>query len=510
MKNSDPGETRPFWATRSDVPQVPPLAHDLQADVCVVGGGMAGLSAAYEAARAGRSVVVLERAEVASGETGRSTAQLATAVDDRYFEIERIHGQDGARLAAESHAAAIDRVERIVGDEGIDCGFERLDGYLFQPPEEKEDVLEEELRAAQRAGVAGVELLASTPAPVNLGRCLRFPRQAQMNPTRYAADLARAVVRLGGRVFAATHAQTIEGGAPARIHTAHGPIVTAKQVIVATNAPINDLFAVHLEQVAYRSYVITAAVPKGSVPKALYWDTLDPYHYVRIDEAQGRDFLIVGGEDHRTGQADDGYERFGRLEAWMRARFPTASAVESRWSGQVLEPSDGVAFIGRDPGGADNVFIVSGDSGMGITHGAMAGVLIEDLIAGRENPWAKLYAPSRNPLKDPGQAARDAAGSILPYTDWLKRGDVADESQIPVGKGAIVRHGLALLAVYRDPNGELHRCSAACPHLGAAVRWNDVEKSWDCPCHGSRFDALGKVLSGPANLDLARVAPKKQ
>lgn len=471
---------------------------------------MVGLSAAYEAARAGRSVVVLERAEIASGETGRSTAQLANAVDDRYFEIERIHGRDGARLAAESHTAAIDRVERIVLDEGIECGFERLDGYLFLPPDESEDILQEELAAAQRAGVAGVELVASAPAPLDLGTCLRFPRQAQMNPTQYAAGLVRAIVRRGGRVFTATHAQTIEGGQTAKVRTAQGPIVTAERVIVATNTPINDLFAIHLEQVAYRSYVVTAVVAKGSCPKGLYWDTLDPYHYVRIDESDPRhDYLIVGGEDHRTGQADDGRVRFDHLEAWMRTRFPMAREVESRWSGQVMEPSDGVAFIGRDPGGASNVFVVSGDSGMGITHGAMAGILLEDLASGRENPWEKLYAPSRNPLKAPKQLATDAVGSIVPYTDWLKRGDVADEREIPAGKGAIIREGLRLLAVYRDEAGELHRCSAACPHLGAAVRWNDVEKSWDCPCHGSRFDALGKVLSGPANLDLARAEPKR-
>jgi nitrite reductase/ring-hydroxylating ferredoxin subunit len=253
---------------------------------------------------------------------------------------------------------------------------------------------------------------------------------------------------------------------------------------------------------AYRTYVIAAPVPKGSVARALYWDTLDPYHYVRLDSADPEvDWLLVGGEDHKTGQAHHPAERWTRLEEWMRLHFPRTGDIGSRWSGQVMQSVDGLAFIGKNPMD-DHVFIVTGDSGTGITHGAIAGMLIGDSIAGRENRWAPLYEPARVNVRAGAEFLRQNLGAIQPYADWLESGDVADEGRILRGHGAVIRQGLRLLAVFRDDAGTLHRCSAACPHLGGVVRWNGAESSWDCPCHGSRFDALGKVIHGPANVDL--------
>lgn len=501
--NPESHETVPFWIVGESLPKYPRIATDVRVDVCVVGAGMAGLSVAYEVLRSGRSVVVLDRSGVGGGETSRSTAHLGTALDDRYFVLEHLHGAKGARMAAESHAAAINRVEHIVAEEKIACGFERLDGYLVADPGDQEDLIGRELLAAHRAGLNDVEIVACAPTlALGSGRCLRFPRQAQMNPARYASGLADAITRAGGQIFSETKAQTIEGGRPATVHTAEGPIVTADNVVVATNSPINNLFAMHTKQAAYRTYVIAAPLPKGSVARALYWDTLDPYHYVRLDTTDPRvDCLVVGGEDHKTGQEYHPSERWTRLEEWMRTRFREAGEIGSRWSGQVMQSMDGLGFIGKNPMD-DHVFVVTGDSGTGITHGAIAGMLIGDLIAGRENRWARLYEPSRVQVRAGAEFLRQNFSAITPYADWVEPGDVADERQILRGKGAIIRHGLKLLAVFRDDAGALHRCSAACPHLGGVVRWNGAESSWDCPCHGSRFDALGKVIHGPANVDL--------
>jgi glycine/D-amino acid oxidase-like deaminating enzyme/nitrite reductase/ring-hydroxylating ferredoxin subunit len=500
------------------LPSFGPLAEDAKADVCVVGAGIAGMTTAYLLARQGKSVVVLDDGPIAGGQTQRTTAHLSNAIDDRYFEIERLHGLKGARLAAESHSAAIDRIEAIVREEQIACDFERLDGYLFLPPGEAPEVLDRELAAAHRAGLTGVERLPRAPlTPFDTGPCLRFPDQGQFHPLKYLAGLARAIERDGGRIFTGTHAGSIEGGTSARVKTTTGAVVTANAVVVATNIPVNDLVAIHTKQAPYLTYVIGARVPRGSVAKGLYWDTLDPYHYVRLqalppEEGAGDqaglsndDVLIVGGEDHKTGQADDQAERYVRLEAWARDRFPMMEEVEFRWSGQVMETIDGLAFIGRNPLDQPNVFIVTGDSGMGMTHGTIAGILLTDLILGRENPWATLYDPSRKTLRAAGVFAKENLNVVRQYGDWLTGGEVNSLEEIRWGTGAVVRRGLSKVAVYRDEQGALHECSAVCPHLGCIVDWNDAEKTWDCPCHGSRFDQLGRALNGPANRDLGRV-----
>jgi Rieske Fe-S protein len=247
------------------------------------------------------------------------------------------------------------------------------------------------------------------------------------------------------------------------------------------------------------TYVIGARVPAGSVPKVLAWDTGDPYHYIRLHD----DVLIVGGEDHKSGQAQDSPERYRKLEAWARRRFPMLQELAYTWGGQIMEPIDYLAFIGHNPMDHDNIYVATGDSGMGLTHGTIAGMLLCDLILGQPNPWAKLYSPARVPVKAASEFAREDLNMAAQYADWLTPGDVKSVEEIARDSGAIVRHGLEKLAVYRDASGELHERSAACTHLGCIVHWNPTEKTWDCPCHGSRFDAHGKVINGPANRDLA-------
>ncbi len=501
------GTTASVWMKTAEIAARAALAHDLAADVCVVGAGIAGLTTAYLLTQEGRSVVVMDDGPIASGETSRTTAHLVNALDDRYFEIENMHGEQGARLAAESHSAAIDRIEAIVAKEKIECDFERLDGFLFVPPGESTDVLDKELAAAHRAGLTGVERVERAPLRgYDTGASLRFPRQGQFHPLKYMSGLAQAIEKKGGRIFNMTHAETFEDGdgAPCRVTTTKGPVVSAGAIVVATNTPVNDWVAIHTKQAAYRTYVIGMSVPPGSVTKALYWDTPNPYHYVRLQNNGTEEVLIVGGEDHKTGQADDADERFERLEAWTRERFPTAHDVQFRWSGQVMEPIDGLAFIGRNPGDK-NIYVVTGDSGNGMTHGTIAGILFTDLIMGRANEWETLYDPSRISVRAALAFAKESLNVVAQFGDYATAGDVDQSRELAPGMGAVIRHGLKKVTAYRDTEGALHQCSAICPHLGCIVHWNHIEKTWDCPCHGSRFDPFGKVVNGPANTDLGPV-----
>ena len=490
------------WQATANVPLCTPLQEDLHVQVCVVGAGIAGLSTAYLLAKAGKSVAVIDDGPIAGGMTQMTSAHLTHMMDDRYFELERLHGGIGARLAAESHTAAIERIEAIVREERIGCDFARVDGYLFLAEGDQPETLDKELAAAHRAGLHAVKSVPEGPFGFKTGPCLLVPDQAQFHPLKYLAGLTQALHRNGGRVFTGSHADAIEGGTPALVHV--GPrIVTADAVVVATNTPINDRVAIHTKQAPYMTYVIGARVTRGSVPAVLAWDTGDPYHYMRVTAAGADDILIVGGEDHKSGQADDTHERHARLEAWTRARFPMAGEVAFRWGGQVMETVDYLSFTGRNPMDKDNVFIHTGDSGMGLTHGTIAGMLLCDLVLGRRNPWAELYDPARKTVGAAREYTSENLNVARQYADWLTGGDVKSVDEIPRDHGAVMRRGLHKIAVYRDAQGMLHERSAACPHLGCVVQWNRAEKTWDCPCHGSRFDCRGKVISGPANRDLA-------
>lgn len=479
--------------------ELPPLDRDERTQVCVVGAGISGLTTAYLLCQAGVGVIVVDDGPIADGETGRTTAHLTNALDDRYYELERLHGEEGAKLAAESHTAAIGLIESIVRQESLDCDFVRLDGYLFVPPGEPTDILAREHDAARRVGLVGVERVDRAPMDVDTGLALRFPNQAQFHPQRYLRGLARAVVRDGGRL-ARGHVVGVETKNGHRVRTARGSTVEAGAIVIATNTPVNDRFAIHTKQAAYRTFVIGALVPKGSVPLALFWDTADPYHYVRLTEGldAGHDVLIVGGEDHKTGQADDGSERFAALERWARTRYPAMREVRWRWSGQVMEPVDGLGFIGRNPGD-ERIFVITGDSGNGMTHGTIGGRIVSSLILERDNPWVSLYDPARMTLRAAAEYAKENVNVARQYVDLVTGGERAAVDQVQPGEGVVMRRGISKYAVYRDPSGEgLTVHSALCTHLGCVVSWNSTEKSWDCPCHGSRFAADGRVINGPA------------
>lgn len=496
----------PPWS----LPQ-PPVFHqlrrDIDVDVAIVGAGIAGLSTAYFLTLEGRSVAVLDAAGFGAGMTAATTGHLSSAIDARFFEIERLHGASSARRVAESHQAAIDAVTRIVERERIECGLERLPGYLFESPAADPDVLDSEVTAARRAGLA-VRSLEATPG-LSTRRCLEFPQQGQFHPLRYLAGLVAAVRRRGGRFYRA-RIEDVEGGSPARLRSGKRTVV-CQAAVVATNAPINDRFAVHAQQAPFMTYAIGLRMPAGALPHALYWDTEDPYHYLRVHPMKGArgalpgwagdELLIVGGEDHRTGQGPAG-DPHARLEAWTRDHVPEAREVAFRWGGQVMEALDGLAMIGRNPFDEENVYVASGDCGMGLTHGTIAGLLLPALIAGREHPWTEVYDPRRVRPAAALRFARQGVEVAAQYAERILPGSLSSAARLDRDSGEILQRGSSKIAVYRDAAGRLHERSAICTHLGCVVAWNPVEKSWDCPCHGSRFSPQGRVFTGPANRDL--------
>jgi len=497
MGTADLGDEEQKWAEA--VPQA-------AADVVVVGAGIAGLSTAYELSRAGRSVVVLDRGPIGGGMTARTTAHLASALDDYYHELIRVRGVREARLYYDSQAGAIDRIEAIQRAEAIDCDFRRLDGYLFAATADDVDLLEEEVEACRRIGFSGVR---RTGAPIRGARnnfALRFPRQGRFHPLKYLAGLAEAIRRRGGRIHTDSPVTKVEeSGGEVTVTTESGPTVRAKAAVIATNSPINDWVAIHTKQHPYRTYAIAGRVPRGAVADALMWDTLDPYHYVRLQPAEnGEDWLIVGGEDHKTGKADDMEERLEQLAEWTRYVYPAFREAEYRWSGQVYEPVDYAAFAGVNPGNT-NVFVATGDSGQGMTNGVAASMILRDLILGRENPWAEAYAPGRVTPKVVGEYIKENLTMPENYAEYLTPGEVSSPDEIRPGEGAIIREGAAKLAVYRDDSGTLHRRSAVCTHAGCLIHWNSFERCWDCTCHGSQFSVDGEPLQGPAFLPLAEV-----
>jgi glycine/D-amino acid oxidase-like deaminating enzyme/nitrite reductase/ring-hydroxylating ferredoxin subunit len=503
----------------TEVPQFEPLTQDLRANVCVVGAGIAGMTTAYLLARAGRAVILIDDGLIGGGETSRTTAHLTAALDDRYYNIEKLHGEEGARLAAESHMSAIHRIETIASMEDIDCDFQRVEGFLFLGGNSKRAELERELEATHRAGINDTQLVDRIPFGFwDSGPALRFPRQATFHPLKYLKGLARAILRDGGKIYTGVHAEKIEDGEPARVTTSEGHVISADNVVMCTNTPVNDWLIIHSKQAAYRTYVIGARIPKGAVPDGLYWDTPDPYHYIRIQQGEdnsGReleyDILIIGGEDHKTGQAADTEERFVRLERWARERFPMIERIQYRWSGQVIEPVDYMAYIGKNPGGDEHIYIATGDSGNGMTHGTIAGIILNELIQGRKHQWARLYDPSRVTLRATPEYVKENLNVAEQYKDWFTKGDVDESAEIKPGEGGVIGTGRGKTAVYRDERGTAHRLSAVCTHLYCIVHWNGTEKTWDCPCHGSRFDPYGKVINGPAIVGLSPVdsAPKQ-
>jgi glycine/D-amino acid oxidase-like deaminating enzyme/nitrite reductase/ring-hydroxylating ferredoxin subunit len=504
-KNVQSERSSSLWMPISAV-EAPQLAESRPADLVVIGAGIAGLSIAYEALKRGREVLILDRGPIASGMTARTTAHLASALDDRYFEFIKLRGEEEAKSLYDSLVASIDRIEEIARTENIDCDFARCDGYLFAADEKDQEQLEYEIEACRTVGFGGVSFAANAPMPaLDTGRCLQFGNQARVHPLKYLKGLVWAIKKMGGTFYAHTAVDSVtQSSAGVAVKTRDGQQLMARDVAVATNAPIVGRLTLQTKMAPYRSYAIAISAPKGALPDALIWDTLEHYHYVRLQPGDHQDFLIVGGEDHKTGEADDAQERFTALETWARARFNRLKDVTHRWSGQVLEPVDYAGYVGRDPDN-DHIYLVTGDSGQGITNGALAGLLIPALFDGADHPWRKLYDPARVTTRSIGDYVSENVTAVKSMAEHLGGPLHPSPDSLKAGEGGLVRDGLGTIAAFRDEDGRLHKVSSACSHVKCVVHFNSLERCWDCPCHGSHFSVDGEVLNAPATAPLEQV-----
>jgi glycine/D-amino acid oxidase-like deaminating enzyme/nitrite reductase/ring-hydroxylating ferredoxin subunit len=435
--------------------------------------------------------------------TSRTSAHLTSNIDDLYSELIRMRGEAEARTYSKARLAAIDRIEEIQQSESIDCDFKRVDGYLFPAKTDDVKTLEDEFAACLTIGFPGVAWVDQTPIKnVGSGRSLVFRNQARFHPCMYLAGVVRSIEREGGQLYADTPVISVEEkDGSVLVKTAKNNVVRARAAVIATNSPINNWLAVHTKQAPYRTYVIAGVIPRGSVPDALYWDTLDPYHYVRIQPDAEYDWLIVGGEDHKTGAADDAERRVAKLEAWARSLVPELGSIEYLWSGQVLDPVDFLPFSGKNPG-SESIFIHTGDSGEGLTNGVIGSQVLADLIMGRKNIWAELLEPSRVTVKAASRFVSENVAVAANFAEHLTGGERSSVEELKRGEGAVIRDGSRKVAAYRDDDGALHVRSAACTHAGCMLHWNSFERCWDCTCHGSHFSFDGEPLNAPAVMPL--------
>jgi len=513
----------------SKYPTFPKLQNDLDTDVLIIGSGISGVSIAYELVRQGTSVTMIEARDILSGETNRTSGHLASDLDDGYTEIGKKHGKDGARVAAESHDWAIKRVGEVSKELGIGCEYRMLKGYDISQfekgtKEHDDDMKEirEDMEAAKEAGLKAHYAEGLTvkgwDGKIDQRDAVVFENQGTFHPTKYVVGLLEWLKKQDNfQAYTRTRAYSIKekgitvpftnihlGPKDTVIETEDGHTIRAAHVVEATCIPLQRLSIV-AELEYMRTYCIAIRIPKGVVEDCLLYDSAEAYKYIRMTECDENDiYMVVGGCDHAVGQEDAWDDRYKELEEWTRKRFTQAGAVDFRWSGQIFEPVDNMAYIGRNSG-QQRVYIVTGDSGNGLTHGVIAGKVISDMILGHENPWEKVYDPRRRGTSIakslPHMLAHDAQVNTQ-YKRFLQT-DITDVEDLGLDKGGVLNTKTSKpIAVYKDENGKVHRMSALCPHLHGVLCWNDSEKSWDCPVHGSRFSKDGKQLCGPSNVGM--------
>jgi glycine/D-amino acid oxidase-like deaminating enzyme/nitrite reductase/ring-hydroxylating ferredoxin subunit len=497
-------DTTPYWSATA-FPRFARLDADTETDVLVVGAGITGLTAAYGLASAGRSVVVIDRGRCASVDTGHTSAHLTMVTDTRLSDLVDQLGRSHAQAVWDAGLAAIARIDDIVRQHEIDCAFDWVEGYLHLPPgDTRSEEVERLKRDAELAAELGFDATFVDQAPLVGTPSVRVDGQARVHPRRYLAGLAKAIVAAGGRIH--EHTEAGEFSDRPRSVTANGHRITCGDIVIATHNPLvgiggtagATLFQTKLA--LYSSYVVAGRVAKGVVPDVLLWDTADPYRYFRVEPYRDHDVVIFGGEDHKTGQASDTAERYARLKEALAALAPGVELTH-RWSGQVIETPDGLPYIGAT---AEHQYVGTGYAGNGLTFGTLAGMMIADRILGRANPWSDLFDPARKTLRH-GLWDYLKENSSYPYyliRDRFAGAEGRSLRSVKRGEGKIVERNGQKVAAYRDPAGALTVRSATCTHMGCLVRWNPSERSWDCPCHGSRFAPDGEVISGPAESPL--------
>jgi glycine/D-amino acid oxidase-like deaminating enzyme/nitrite reductase/ring-hydroxylating ferredoxin subunit len=494
-----------YWLDTAPGAPHPALAEDLEVDVAVIGGGVAGLSTAYELARAGRSVAVLEAGRIAGGVTGRTTAKLTAQHTLVYDKLRRTRGPEAARRYARSQTEAIARAAALVDELGIDCDWEPRSAYTYVRDAGRVAELRAEAAAAKEAGLPA-EFVTESGLPFPVAGAVRVAGGAQFHPRKYLLALAADLVARGGRIFEHTVVHGLDEGAPCRVSTQTGATVRARDVVVATHYPIFDRALLFTRLSPRRELVVAGPVDAGQDIDGMYITPDEGTRSVRtapLDEP-GKRLLIATGE-HFTPGTGDTRERFERLSGWARDHFPGVELTHS-WATQDIDPTDTVPMVGPLHPGAHHTYVATGFGGWGLSGGMMAGLLLTAQLTGAGSEWSGLYDPRRlrTQVREAPQLLKTQAEVAKHFVgDRLKPAPPVDT--VPPGEGAVVRTaGGDRVAVYRDEAGVLHGVSPRCTHLGCLVGFNAAERAWECPCHGSRFDTDGKVIEGPATKPLER------
>ena len=494
--------TDSLWLAGAPPTGYPALEDDAEFDVAVIGGGIAGVSAALLLKRDGLRVAVLERGVVCGGASGFTTAKVSALQATKLSEIDDLHGPDGAAAYAAASLAAVARIDELVREEGLDCGWERVAAYTYAADEEQVDAVVHEAHLALAAGL-DVQLTTAVPLPFGVAQAVCLPDQGQLDPVRYVRGLAAAVDGDGSRVFESTAVATVEEGSPCRVRTHDGPTVTARDVIVATNYPLLDrgLFFTRME--ATRSYLVAARV-RGGAPDGMLITAGEPSRSLRSYRDGDDTWLLVGGEGHMTGSDGAQPARFAALERFAREHFDVID-IPYRWSTQDGMPTDKLPYVGPYTLASSHLFVAAGFQKWGMTSGTLAAGVLADRIAGRDNPYAAVFDPNRATVRSAPAVAKAQLWVARHFVgDRLSPAQAGSAADVPAGEARVVRSGLGKIGVYRDEDGIAHGVSLRCTHLGCLVHFNAAERSWDCPCHGSRFDVDGSVLAGPASAPLER------
>lgn len=493
--------TQSLWKAKAQKTNYPSLESHITVDIAVVGGGITGITSAYLLAKTGQKVAVLESHELAGGTTGDSTGNLYAMIDKRLHHIQSKWDEETAAAVAQSRSAAVDLIENLVLEHSIECGFKRVPWYLFSETGKKDETIEKEIAAAKKYGLE-VEELHELPLPVQVSSAIKVEGQAQFNPAAFVRGLAEKINSQYCQIFENTNVHHIEKGENLVLSTQKGT-VTAKKVILATHSP-KGIYGVQTAIYPYREYAIAAKLNSGYYPEGIYWDTEATFHSsMRPYKNDTGDYMLVLGGHHKVGQEDNYNRFFEKLEQQARKLFDVSS-IEYKWSAQHYKPADGLPYIGESPD--DNIYLATGFSTDGLTYGVLAAMIFQDLLSGRENKWAKLYKAGRfTPVKS---AKNFIKGNINVAKQYIKdfswKNDAEAFSEVKAGEGKVMKVDDEKWAVFRDKEGKVHCLSAVCTHMACIVDWNDAEKSWDCPCHGSRFETTGDVIEGPAFSPLDR------
>lgn len=490
-----------YWIESTPETGYPRLDGDLEVDVAVVGGGITGVTAALLLQRAGKNVALLEMKRIARGATGYTTAKLTSGHNVIYTALERSFGVEGARTYAEANEGGLAQIRLLTEELGIDCDLETRANYVYASSTESAPEVEEEVKAARRAGLEA-SLVKKTSLPYRVAAAARLEHQAQFHPRKYVLGLAEAFSGDGGLVFEETRARDVGHGKPCTVLTQHG-VVRARDVIVASHLPFEDGGLYFARTHPQRSYAIAFPIGAESDPDGMFISADEPTRSLRTTPANGGLLLlIVGGEGHKTGQGDPA-KSYRRLEDWARGHFPVES-VPYRWATHDHVSVDRVPFVGPLLPWRTRVWVATGYGKWGLTNGTAAALILTDLILGRENRWADLFSSRRVRSLVSRSLVRENANVARRFVaDRLKLpGQEAVEALRP-GEGTVARIGGETLAVSRDDDGSLIALSPRCTHLGCYVGWNAAERTWDCPCHGSRYLPDGSVMESPAVRDLA-------